>query len=134
MYRFYGWQDVGPEVLRLYDALREIWAADTCAPRMRAEWTPDNPTLGQCSITAFLVQDLLGGEVCGVPLGYGNYHCYNIVGGVSFDLTSEQFGDTVLNYVDNPPQLRRVHFAQAEKQARYELLKSRLFSENPALF
>lgn len=126
MYRFYGWQNVGPEVLRLYDALRGVWAADTCAPRMRKDWSPENPTLGQCSITAFLVQDLLGGEVYGVPLGDGNYHCYNVIDGVTFDLTSEQFGDTRLCYESNPPQSRAVHFAKEEKRLRYELLKTRL--------
>lgn len=129
MYRFYGWQTAGDEVRALYDKLRKIWAADTCAPRMRAQWTPQNPTLGQCSITAFLVQDLLGGEVCGVPLGDGNFHCYNVVNGVAFDLTSEQFGDEKLCYKGNPRQSRDVHFAKEEKKQRYELLKQRYFAQ-----
>ncbi len=43
----------------LYDALSKIWCAETCAPRMRDNWSEDNYTLGQCSITAFLVQELV---------------------------------------------------------------------------
>ena len=86
----------------LYDALSEIWCADTCAPRMRQNWSPENKTLGQCSITAFLAQDIFGGKVYGVPRSDGNYHCYNVVGEVKFDLTSEQFGDEVLVYEGNP--------------------------------
>ncbi|MCR5005383.1 MAG: hypothetical protein K6A77_05720, partial [Clostridiales bacterium] len=64
-YQFYGWQqatvppvtDAYPGIhdpKDLYDVLSGIWCAETCAPRMRKDWTPENKTLGQCSITAFL--------------------------------------------------------------------------------
>lgn len=72
-YGFYGWQnaviqDELSHTLRdYYDLLSHIWSADTCAPRMRQNWSPENKTLGQCSITAFLLQDIYGGEVYGVP-------------------------------------------------------------------
>ena len=56
----------------------------------------------------------------------GNYHCYNVVDGRAFDLTSEQFPGEVLCYGDNPRQERSVHFAKEEKRLRYELLKARL--------
>lgn len=110
----------------LYDALSGIWCAQTCAPRLRNGWTEENPTLGQCSVTAFLAQDIFGGEVYGILRPGGNYHCYNVVGDVVFDLTSEQFGDEVLVYEGNPRQSRDVHFSKAEKKLRYELLRSRL--------
>lgn len=110
----------------LYDALLSVWSADTCAPRLRDRWTEDNPTLGQCSITAFLTQDLFGGKVYGVLRPGGNYHCYNAVNGVVFDLTSEQFGDEKLNYEDNPEQFREVHFQKKEKKERYEKLRAGL--------
>ena len=110
----------------LYEALSGLWCAETCAPRMRADWNPENRTLGQCSVTAFLTQDLFGGNVFGVPLGDGNYHCYNVIGDVVFDLTSEQFGDEKLDYTNNPEQFREVDFSKAEKYERYEYLKSKL--------
>ena len=34
------------------------------------------------------------------------------------DLTSEQFGDEVLDYTNNPEQFREVHFAKEEKRQR----------------
>ena len=103
-YNFYGWENalVQPvckeyEKIRspreLYDLLSELWCADTCAPRMREEWSKDNKTLGQCSITAFLVQDIFGGKVYGILRPGGNYHCYNVIGDCCFDLTCEQFGE-----------------------------------------
>lgn len=94
-YRFWGWEHAdAPAVtdeykgictpVDLYDALSEIWCADTCAPRMRQNWTRENRTLGQCSITAFLAQDIFGGKVYGVPRPDGNFHCYNVVGDCRF--------------------------------------------------
>jgi hypothetical protein len=107
----------------LYEALMHCWCAETCAPRMRESWRETCPTLGQCSVTAFLVQDIFGGKVYGVPLPDGNFHCFNAVGDRVFDLTSEQFGDTALNYTDCPEQFRETHFAKAEKLERYRMLK-----------
>ncbi len=124
--RFYGAAGAPPEIRALYEELRRVWAADTCAPRMRADWTPENPTLGQCSVTAFLMQDIYGGEVRGVPLPDGGVHCFNAVGDCVFDLTSEQFGDRKLDYTDCPEQDRNRHFAKEEKRLRYEDLKRRL--------
>ena len=109
-----------------YEILKNVWCAETCAPRMRAQWSPDNPTKGQCSITAFLMQDIYGGKVYGIPLGDGNYHCFNVVGDCVFDLTSAQFGNKKLDYSDCCEQSRQVHFAREEKRLRYEKLKSEL--------
>lgn len=106
----------------LYRALLHCWSAETCASRMRSHWSPENPTLGQCSITSFLVQDLFGGRVCGVPLENGFFHCYNVVDGCVFDLTSEQFGGEVLRYENNSEQFRAHHFSIPEKRERYALL------------
>lgn len=117
----------------LYDALLHLWCAETCAPRMRQSWTADNPTLGQCSITAFLAQDIFGGAVYGVLRPGGNYHCYNVIGDCVFDLTSEQFGDEKLCYTGNPEQMRAVHFAKEEKRLRYEMLKRMLTEYTAAL-
>lgn len=112
-----------------YDLLTNIWTAETCAPRLRGEWSPENRTLGQCSITAFLIQDIFGGKVYGILRGDGNFHCFNDIDGCVFDLTSEQFGDEKLDYSDCPEQFREVHFQKEEKRLRYELLKERLLEE-----
>ena len=75
-YQFYGWEQADVPAAsktyekiknpkELYDILSEIWCADTCAPRMRERWSKENQTLGQCSITAFLAQDIFGGKCMG---------------------------------------------------------------------
>ena len=136
-YKFYGadtpsvypvdsrYESLGDQ-RQFYDLLSTIWCAETCAPRMRDGWSEDNKTLGQCSITAFLVQDIYGGDVYGILRSGGNYHCYNVIGDVVFDLTSEQFGDEKLSYENNPLQSRDVHFGKEEKRLRYEYLKSQV--------
>ncbi len=149
-YKFFGWEKadckpVNPAFEKiknprhLYDILSEIWCAETCAPRMREKWTEKNQTLGQCSITAFLAQDIFGGKVFGIPREGGkNFHCYNLVPLSSgdeciFDLTSEQFGEEKLCYENNPEQFRNVHFAKEEKRLRYEYLKAELLKKLEAL-
>lgn len=109
----------------LYRLLHNCWRRETCAPRLREKWSESNPTCGQCSITAFLAQDIFGGEVYGVPNNDGSYHCFNVVGDAVFDLTSEQF-DHPLEYMRDFLQSRETHFAKAEKKARYESLKAAL--------
>ena len=141
-YKFYGHETAGAprplesslawlkSPLDLYDALSDgLWRKETCAPRMQDEWTPENKTLGQCSITAFIVQDLFGGKVYGILRPGGNYHCYNVIGDARFDLTSEQFGEEAkeLVYDDKHLQSREVHFAKEEKKARYEYLKQLVY-------
>lgn len=132
-YRFYGWEKATQPAINseykgittpqsLYDALLNIWCEYTCAPRLREEWSKENITLGQCSITAFLVQDIFGGRVYGILRPGGNYHCFNVVDGVKFDLTSEQFGDEVLDYEHVEEQFRDEHFKKTEKKERYEYL------------
>ena len=129
---FYG-NERAPEAVRsLYEKLHGAWCAETCAPRMRGDWSEQNPTLGQCSITSFIVQDILGGEVYGIPLAAGGYHCFNVVDGFRFDLTSEQFGDEKLDYDNCVPQSREEHFKDADKYSRYLLLKERLLEDSSA--
>ena len=137
-YKFYGWQNTAevhpldskyskikdPKVL--YDMLDNIWCEYSCAPRLRKDWSVNNKTLGQCSITAFLVQDIFGGEVYGIPLESGGVHCFNNVDGHIFDLASEQFGDKVLDYVNVIKQERESHFSDEDKFNRYKYLWDKL--------
>ena len=136
-YGFYGWKTAGvkarigdypgietPE--DLYRALWHVWSRETCTERMREDWAEENPTMGQCTITAFLAQDIFGGRVWGVPLEDGNFHCFNAVGECVFDLTSEQFGNKELDYALRHEQLRHDHFMKPGKRERYEALKEAL--------
>ena len=131
-YNFYGWEtanvtdECGLTPRDYYDLLSSVWCEKTCAPRMRKGWSLNDKTLGQCSVTAFLMQEFFGGKVYGVPIGDGNFHCFNVVGDCVFDLTSEQFKGVKLNYNDRTEQFRDIHFQQEEKRKRYEYLKNEI--------
>ena len=122
-----------PNIVRpfdLYDKLSEIWCEYTCAPRLRDKWSKENKTCGQCSISAFLAQDIFGGEVYGMKTDNGGLHLYNCVDGVCFDLASEQFGEEAKNLVYDKSMLQdrnmEHHFGKQEKYERYLYLKEHL--------
>jgi len=108
----------------VYSALFDSWCLQTCAPRMQDRWTAENRTLGQCSITSFLVQDRLGGDVFGTVLRDGNLHCFNVIDGKTYDFTSAQLNEPA-DYRNATLQSRDVHFSKQEKYERYLLLKKR---------
>ena len=112
--------------LDLYNVLSNIWCKETCALRLQKQWSTDNITLGQCSITSILFQDLFGGEIYGILLENGNYHCFNKLNEYYFDLTSEQFGSKQLNYSKMVLQDRNYHLSFEEKNKRYHLLLEKL--------
>ena len=145
-YNFNGWEHAAEvkavnneysgieTALDMYDALQDAWCIETCAPRLRTLWSEQNKTCGQCSITAFLAQDIFGGEVYAVEVEGAGLHCYNKVGDVVFDLASEQFGDKAASLVYDcslkQDRESEQHFANAEKRVRYELLKEKLKAYN----
>ncbi len=123
-YKFYGWKDTdikpvneeyaiigNPRVL--YDVLTEIWSKE-------------GKTVDRSLATAFVTQDIFGGNVYGGVLDGGDYHCYNAVDGHVFDLTSEQLLDGALTYDTEHEQLRADHLSRKEVYDYYIFLKDEL--------
>ena len=79
---------------QLEAAIRESWSADTASEDN--EWTPDNPSCGQCDITTLVVHDLVGGDVLAADVFLDGVrveaHMWNrLPSGLEVDLTREQF-------------------------------------------
>jgi hypothetical protein len=80
----------------LESAISASWSIETCDPSDIPNWTPAEPSRGQCAVTALVVHDLLGGELLeaavqnadGSPQGF---HYWNRFAGVDVDLTRRQF-------------------------------------------
>ena len=75
-------------------AVRDSWSLDTADPEN--DWTPENPSCGQCDITSLVVHDLLGGELLGADVYLDGDrvegHMWNrLPTGIDVDLTREQF-------------------------------------------
>ena len=109
---------------KLRQALRESYSADLCYPPATEQWSKDNPTFGMCSITALVLQDYLGGEICKATVGNGS-HYFNLIDGKIVDLTAEQFGHEI-NY-DNKSQVDRNEMLPArDTEKRYLELRRRV--------
>jgi hypothetical protein len=79
---------------QLEDAIRDAWSLDTADEDN--DWTPENPSCGQCDITTLVVHDLLGGDVLGADVFLDGVrveaHMWNrLPSGLEVDLTREQF-------------------------------------------
>lgn len=71
------------------DAIRRAWGGDTSADE---NWTPEKPELGQCAVTALIIQDLFGGELLRT-VANGESHYYNSIDGQIVDPTRAQFDE-----------------------------------------
>lgn len=80
-------------IANLQAALETAWSAETSST-----WRPDNPAAGQCSVTALVVQDILGGDLAKTEIG-GAWHFYNVVDGARLDYSASQFVHPVV-YAD----------------------------------
>ena len=95
--------------MALYRRLTRAWSSETSST-----WRRDNPACGQCSVTALVVQDVLGGELLKTRVA-GAWHFCN--------LTVGQFA-TPIGY-DDLPSSRQEALADTSKQ-RYVTLVERL--------
>jgi hypothetical protein len=77
-------------------AIRAAWSIDTCDPTDVAQWSPANPSRGQCAVTALVVQDLMGGQLLEAEVLFEDgsrqgFHYWNRLAGGDVDFTREQF-------------------------------------------
>ena len=85
-----------PTLQGLEAAIRASWSLETCDPTDVSEWTPSNPSRGQCAVTALVVHDLIGGELLEAEVhnqdgSRQGFHYWNRLAGVDLDLTRDQF-------------------------------------------
>ena len=108
----------------LYEVLRKCWNKDTAYPSCQAEWVSDDPTYGQCAVTAMLVCDMFGGTIHRIRVSGGGTHYFNKIDGHYIDLTREQFDlyNIPVFYEPNEEIDRKYCGRNANTKSRYELL------------
>jgi hypothetical protein len=85
---------VAPTLAEVEAALRACWARDTSDDP--DEWTPDWVTRGQCAVSAWVIRELLGGEIliARVTPSINEHHAWNrLPSGEEVDFTLDQFRD-----------------------------------------
>ena len=112
----------------LYNILRECWCKETAYPSCQADWVPNDPSYGQCAITAILVYDMFGGTIHRIRVSGGGTHYFNKINGQYLDLTVEQFDlyNIPVNYEPNEEMDRKYCGKNKDTQKRFELLIKRI--------
>lgn len=93
------------EIGQLKQILIQSWNLETCSPGLRDKWNEENPSIGQCAITALIVNDFFGGKIMRCMVSSGS-HYYNIIDDEFVDLTVEQFLGEIPQYENGEERTR----------------------------
>lgn len=74
---------------KIVRALKKSWCKESSS-----KYEIENPSKGQCSVTAIVIQRIFGGEILKTNVN-GSWHFYNKIDNSVFDFTAEQFADEV---------------------------------------
>jgi hypothetical protein len=113
----------------LEEAIRASWSLETCDPTDVPNWTPANPSLGQCAVTALVAHDLFGGELLEAEVWHADgsrqgFHYWNRLAGVDIDLTRAQF--TRGERVQEPHLIGRLPSEPWLAQEQYAIFRDRV--------
>lgn len=117
---------------RLEQAIKHSWDGKTST---NPNWSASNPSLGQCAVTACVVQDYIGGKIVWAGATFTNgdkeSHYFNKLGNTEYDFTRLQFPVGT----DIPPGIEKKKRFNSTREyvlsfdvtrVRYELLKDRV--------
>lgn len=106
------------ELCELNKLLNECWNRETCSPGLRDNWSEENPSLGQCAITALIVNDCFGGKIMRCMASSGS-HYYNLIEDKIVDLTVSQFLGEVPLYEQGEERTREYILSNEDTKNRY---------------
>ncbi len=121
------------ELPALAAAIRRNWSLDTCDTVDVRDWHPGNPSRGQCGVTAFVLQEILGGDLLVADVLYdsgalqGVHYWNRLPNGTEVDLTREQFAPHEL--VQNPITIHRERRLPGRLAEQYERLRSAVLAD-----
>ena len=113
----------------LFEFLLEVWCKETTYPGCRDGYCyEENPTFGQCAITAMLVHDIFGGTIHKIHLEGGGTHYFNKINNKYIDLTSDQFFGFgyVIDYKTNEKVSVEYLYKNLNTYLRFNLLFQKL--------
>lgn len=109
----------------LFELLLNTWRRETAYPNCQSDYIyEEDPTYGQCAITAMLVHDIFGGTIHKIRVDGGGTHYFNKINGHYIDLTSDQFTlyNLPLEYEPNEEIPREYCGKNTDTLKRYNLL------------
>lgn len=115
-------QQRASSVVKICNALSTNWSGETS---YCDDWSPSNPSSGQCAVSALVLQDYCGGKICRCVVA-GTPHYFNRIEDQVVDSTAAQFGMVAINYDTSTVRSRQRILRHADTRWRYELLKGRV--------
>ena len=113
---------------KLESAIKSSRDKDTCHYRSVDQRTTENPSIGQCAVTALVIQDFIWWEL--LYCLHHNHVRNKLPDGEIIDLTKDQFSEeTVIcldQVLDRDEVLNNPRAKRAKTKERYQLLKSRV--------
>lgn len=120
--------DLLEQKLHIFSQIEKTWCKETAHPAYQDKWSPENPSCGQCYITAQVIYDFYGGQIAKMKVGR-NSHYFNILpNDLIIDLTSPQFGKDI-DY--SKYSICKSGFTSSEAYNRYQqILKEIVLDKN----
>jgi len=101
--------------------IKPSWSKETTVPSLEQVWDKTNPSLGQCAITALIVNDFIGGKIMRCMCGNIS-HYYNLINDEIVDLTKSQFKTETPDYINGEERTREYLLSNENTKARYLIL------------
>ena len=111
-------------VEELKNILSKSWSRETCSPSLKDDWTNENSALGQCAVTALIVNDFMGGKIMRCMCETGSQY-YNLINNEIIDLTSSQF-NKIPDYTKAEERTREDLLSNIDTKNRYLILLQRV--------
>ena len=114
------------DIESIVDRFKRAWSEDTAHPSYKGKWGKDNPTAGQCAVTALVLNDLYGWDIYDVIVGRARHFFNKTDSGEIIDITAEQFGNTKIPYGTARTRDRNDLLKSPDVKQRYKLLLNNL--------
>lgn len=105
--------------------VEESWSVESCYPSSQQLRNRFNPSLGQCDVTALIVNDFMGGKIMQCIFGEIS-HYFNLVNGNIVDLTVNQFNGEVPDYINSQERSREYLLSDTDTKDRYLILLNKV--------
>jgi hypothetical protein len=108
----------------LRERLHGAWTRETSV--QPDDWTARTPSVGQCAVTALVVQDLLGGDLLRAVVDGGSHYWNRLPNGEELDLTRDQFS-SFPDDIKGEVRSREYVLSNENTRDRYLTLKERVW-------
>lgn len=117
-----------------FEIMLKSWVKESAYPSAQKDPQfnlANDPTYGQCAVTAMLVNKFFGGEIRKIRVSGGGTHYFNVINGQVFDLTRDQFDlyNLPVDYSSSINVPIEYCGKNANTKARYDILEKNVIKK-----